>query len=79
MEQPFVVTIPWNDDLNAALTALAIPHTRGEDTIQIEMNTDIDGRLEALIGCLSELRWFYTPGRTIQLELPNLGVGDHAH
>lgn len=81
IEQPFVVQLDdAGDDLRAALAALGIPYEAHGAGIRVALDAGIDGRLESLIGRLSDLRWGYTPGRAIQVQLPGLAFrGQHAH
>jgi hypothetical protein len=70
------VEIFHDADLVAVLDALGASWTNGRPengaraTIRVEMDGELDGRLERLVDDLSRLRWAYTPGRTLQLELP---------
>jgi len=74
------VELRYNADLILVLDVLGIPWTAGrpsngrEGTILVGMDTQADGRLEELVGSLSELRWRYEPGRRLQLalELPGM-------
>ena len=69
-------------DLVAVLDALGIPYEEIPGAgIRVALDAGIDGRLESLIGRLSDLRWGYTPGRAIQVELPGLAAirGSNAH
>ena len=72
------VEIVANNDLIQVLDALGIPWTEGQPangtagTILVQLDSATDGRLEALVGDLSELRWKYEPGRRLQLALPGV-------
>jgi len=74
------IELVHSEDLILTLDALGIPWAEGrpangsQGTIIIRMDTDIDGRLEHLVGLLSELRWKYEPGRHLQLTLDMPGV-----
>lgn len=72
---PVDVLIPYNADLDAVLYVLRIPHVVLGANIQVPMTPAIDEQLEALVGAAADLRWRYTPGRSIQLELPRMAGG----
>lgn len=38
----------------------------------VQVDDSTDGRLENMVGVLSELRWKYEPGRQLQLVLPGV-------
>jgi len=74
------VEIVHSPDLLLVLNSLGIPWAEGRPsngscgTIIVRLDTDTDGRLEHLVGLLSELRWKYEPGRHLQLALDIPGV-----
>ena len=72
------VEMPFSADLVRVLDALGILWTEGrpanghQATIVVTVDVHTDGRLEALVGDLSRLRWSYEPGRQLQLTLPGV-------
>ena len=74
------VELVHSPDLILVLDVLGIPWVEGrprngaQGTIVIRMDTATDGRLEYLVGQLSELRWKYEPGRHLQFALDMPGV-----
>ena len=73
-----VIEMVARDDLVLVLDALGVPWTEGQPangtsgTVLVQLDGASDGRLEDLVGDLSELRWKYEPGRRLQLALPGV-------
>lgn len=76
LEITHTITLPADPDLVAVLDALDVAYEplAWGTRLEIGLNADLDGRLEQLIGRLSELRWGYQPGRAIQVTLPGLAA-----
>lgn len=74
------VELRYSPDLTLVLNALGIhwreghPSNGSHGTIVVLMDDQADGRLEDLINSLSDLRWRYEPGRTLQLQMELTGV-----
>lgn len=80
--QPHTIEMQYDSDLTAVLDGLGIAWTKGRPpngtagTIKVSLDREGDFLLEQIIGRLSDLRWQYVPGRTLQLEM-RFGNGAH--
>jgi hypothetical protein len=81
-----IVEVRSDPDLVQMLQALGVPWAPGRPnngragTILVRLDAETDGRLEAAIGSLADLRWRYEPGRRLQMALdfpaPEVRHGD---
>ena len=75
ISQPQAIEIQRYPTLVAVLDSLGIGWSVGRPpngmagTIRVRLDREGDFLLEQVIGQLSDLRWRYTPGRTLQLEM----------
>lgn len=73
--QPHAIEVQYDAMLTTVLDGLGIHWTVGRPpngavgSIRIQLDREGDFLLEQIIGQLSGLRWQYTPGRTLQLEM----------
>lgn len=75
-----IVEMAFDPNLVLVLDALGVrwqpgrPANGSAGTIRVAVNRNVDAQLEQLVGALSDLRWKYEPGRSLQLSL-DLGPG----
>jgi hypothetical protein len=85
--QSQTIEIEHSKDLTAVLSSLGIGWSVGRPpngiagTIRVQLDHEGDFVLEQIIGRLSDLRWRYTPGRTLQLRMnfEDMGGDDDSH
>lgn len=82
-EDSHTIEMVYDDALLAVLASIGITWTVARPpngvagVIKVELDGESDAVLEQVIGQLSDLRWRYTPGRVLQLELPRWDDATH--
>jgi hypothetical protein len=82
-----IIEVGYSEELIRVLGALRIPWSEGRPPngrggiVRVQIDAEGDGRIQAAIGSLADLRWRYEPGRRLQLafdlEIPEVGHGTH--